>query len=247
MNITTMIKMSLFVCLGLVNFNALAKMMEYYEDAYAQQAPQELADKVAKVADKITFAKDYEVIVPKKPGLQINPVNKIIGYGINPQTKNPYIIINSEWFSTLNKEQQDFLIARGLLTLENSTWHSLPKLFTLLWIIIFFALGILAFFILKTKFMVGKPTWMIVLATVIPFFIIDTALGPVHTKINLNISHRFDVQMARMALDKLNLEKQVALDAFKKMDDFVKKELTVGETFWKPFENTFSDIIERLK
>lgn len=222
-------------------------MVEYYEDAYAQQAPQELADKVAKVVDKIAFGKDYEVVIPKKPGLQINPVNKIISYGINPQTKNPFVLINPEWFSALNKEQQDFLIARSLVTLENSTWHSLPKLFTPLWIIIFLALSLIAFFILKKKFMLGKPTWMIVLATLVPLLVVDTVLGPVHTKMNLNIARRFDAQMARMALDKLNLNKQVALDTFKKMDDFVKKELAEGDTFWKQYENTFADLVNRLK
>ncbi|GMU19195.1 MAG: hypothetical protein AMXMBFR12_03870 [Candidatus Babeliales bacterium] len=247
MKINTILKSGIFGSALLFCCQANTKIVEYYEDAYAQQAPLELVDKVAHVADKIVFSKDYEMIVPKKPGLQINPVNKIIGYGINPQTKNPFIIINPEWFSTLNKEQQDFLIARGLLTLDNSKWHTLPKLFTPLWIIIFLALGVLAFFILKKKFMVGKPTWMIVLATLVPLFIIDTVLGPVHTKMGLNISRRFDAQMARMALDKLNQEKQVALDTFKKMDDFVKKELDEGNTFWKQYENTFADLVNRLK
>lgn len=247
MKITTMLKMIAVSCVALVSLNAPAKMVEYYEDAYAQQAPQELADKVAKIANKIAFVEDYQMVIPKKPGLQINPVNKIISYGINPQTKNPFVLINPEWFSTLNQEQQDFLIARSLVTLENSNWHTLPKLFTPLWVAIFLALGVLAFFILKKKYLVGKPTWMIVLATVIPFLIVDTALGPVHTKMNLNITQRFNVQMARMALEKLGQDTQVAISTFQAMDDFVKKELAEGDSFWKPHENTFADIVDRLK
>lgn len=247
MKITTMLKMVAIVCVALVNLNAPAKMVEYYEDAYAQQAPQELADKVAKITNKIAFTQDYQVVVPKKPGLQINPANKIISYGINPQNKTPFVLINPEWFSTLNNEQQDFLVARSFITLENSNWNALPKIFTPLWIVIFLALGVIAFFALKKKYFVGKPTWMIVLATVIPFLIIDTALGPVHNKMNFNVARRFDVQMARTALEKLDQDKQVAISTFQAMDDFVKKELAEGDTFWKPLENTFADLIERLK
>lgn len=247
MKITKILKMSTFACVALVSLNACAKMVEYYEDAYSQQAPQELADKVAKVADKIAFAQDYQVVIPKKPGLQINPVNKIISYGINPQTKNYFVIINPEWFSTLNQEQQDFLIARSLVTLENSNWHVLPKLFTPLWLLIFLALGVLAFFILKKKYLVGKPTWMIVLATIVSILIVDTALGPVHDKMKLNIIQRYNVQMARMALEKIGQDKQVAISTFQAMDDFVKKELAEGDTFWKPYETTFGDLVERLK
>lgn len=247
MKIIIMLKKSFFACLALITLNAPAKMAEYYEDAYAQQAPQELADKVAKIINKIAFEKDYQVIVPKKPAMQINPVNKIISYGINPQNKTPFVLINPEWFSTLSNEQQDFLIARSLITLENSNWHSLPKIFTPLWIIIFLALSVLAFFILKKKYLVGKPTWMIVLATVIPLLIVDTVLGPVHDKMKLNIAHRFDAQIARMALEKLDQDKHVAISAFQAMDDFAKKELAEGDTFWKPIENTFSDLAQRLK
>jgi hypothetical protein len=247
MKITTMLKMSLFACAALINLNAPAKMVEYYEDAYAQQAPQGLADKVAKIVNKIAFSQDYQVVVPKKPGLQINPVNKIISYGINPQNKTPFVLINPEWFSTLNNAQQDFLIARSLIIFENSSWYSLPKIFTPLWLIIFCALGVLAFFILKKKYLVGKPTWMIILATVIPFLIVDTALGPVHDKMNLNIARRFDTQIARTALEKIDHDKQVAISTFQAMDDFAKKELAEGDTFWKPLENTFSDLAQRLK
>jgi hypothetical protein len=247
MKITKILKMSTIACVALVSFNTSAKMVEYYEDVYSQQAPQELADKVAKVAEKISFAQDYQVVIPKKPGLQINPVNKIISYGINPQTKNYFVLINPEWFSTLSQEQQDFLIARSLVILENSNWHVLPKLFTPLWLLIFLALGVFAFFILKKKYLVGKPTWMIVLATLVPFLILDTALGPVHDKMKLNIYRRFDAQMARMALEKLNQDKQVAISTFQIMDDFVKKELAEGDTFWKPYETTFGDLVERLK
>lgn len=247
MKIITILKMSTLAGMALMSLNASGKMVEYVEDPYVKQAPQELVDKVTKIADKISFTKDYEVIVPKKPGLQINPVNKINGYGINPQTKNPFVLINPEWFSTLSQEQQDFLIARSFVILENSNWHTFPKLFTPLWVIIFLAFGVLAFFVLKKKYLISKPTWMIILATVVPFLIIDTALGPVHTKMQMNIYRRFDAQMVRIALEKLNLEKQVALDTFQKMDDFVKKELAEGETFWKPHENIFADIIQRLK
>ncbi|CAN5196363.1 hypothetical protein BH09DEP1_BH09DEP1_0220 [soil metagenome] len=243
---TTILKMSLFACISLVSYNASAKMVEYYEDAYTQQAPQELADKVAKIADKIAFAKDYEVVIPKKPGLQINPANKIVSYGINPQTKNPFVLINPDWFSTLNQEQQDFLIARSLVTLENSKWHALPKLFTPLWLVIFLASGLLAFYALKKKYLAGKPTWMLVLATVVPFLVVDTALGPVHDKMSLNIIRRFDVQMARIALEKMGQDKQVAISTFQVMDDFVKKELAAGDTFWKPYEGVFSDLVARL-
>lgn len=247
MKITNVLKMGAFACAALMSFNAQAKMVECYEDAYVQQAPQELADRVAAIADKVGFVQDYQIVIPKKPGMQINPWNKMVSYGINPQIKAPVVFINPEWFSTLSKEQQDFLIARSLVALENSNWHTLPKLFTPLWVLIFLALGGLAFFVLKKKFLVGKPTWIIVLATVVPFVILDTVLGPVHNKMNVKVAQRWDSQMIYKTLEKMGQDKQVAIDAFQKMDDFVKKELAEGDAFWKPYENTFADIVERLK
>lgn len=232
-------------CLPLTAINA--KMVEYYEDAYAQQASPELADMVAKIADTVGFTQDYQVIVPKKAGLQINPINKMISYGFNAQTKNPLMIINPEWFSTLSQDQQNFLIARSFIALQKSNGQTLPKLFTPLWVIVFLALGVLAFFILKKKYMIGKPTWMIVLATAIPFLIVDTVLGPVHDKIKLNIARRFDAHIAQTALEKLGQDKQTAIDTFARMDELVKKELAEGDTFWKAYETIFSDIAARLK
>lgn len=227
--------------------NAHAKMVEYYEDAYAQQAPQALADKVAQIADRVGFSQDYQVIVPKKPGVQINPINKMSSYGINAQTKNPFMLINTEWFSTLTNEQQDFVIARNFIILENSSWLSAPKLFTPLWVIIFLLLGLLAFFALKRKYMVGKPTWMVVLATLIPFLALDMALDPVHAKLNYAIARRFDAQMARAALDKMGLDKQIAIDTFEKMNQTVTKELAEGQAYWKTYETIFTDIAKRLE
>lgn len=240
--------MSMLALVGLLSLNASAKMVEYYEDAYAQQAPQELVEKVAKVADKINYTQDYQVVVPKKPGLQINPANKMTTYGFNPQTKNPFILINPEWFSTLNQEQQDFLIARSLMLLQESTWHSFPKLFPWIWMLFLLALSVLVFFALKRSPLGSKPVWMRILAVYVIFAIANFSFGnALFVKMNSTVGQRFDARVTRMALEKMGQDKQVAISLFQAMDELVKKELAQGDTFWKVYENAFSDLAERLQ
>lgn len=224
------------------------KVVEYFEDAYTQQAPQELVAQVEHIAQKIGFDKDYQIVVPKKPGLQINPLNKLLTYGINPQNKTPFVLINPEWFATLTKDQQTFLIGRSLLTLQHSNWMLPVKLLPWVWIITTLLLALLLFFAIKRTRFGSKPVWMRILAIYLLFAVANFAfLTALYNKVHVMLGRRFDKQMAQLALEKTGQDRQVAVSTYQAMDDFVKKELAAGDTFWKPFENTFSDIIERLK
>lgn len=95
-----------------------AKTIEFIEDVYAIQAPQEIVALAEKAAALVGFEKPYEVAVPQKAGVQINPWNKFAAYGINPKTNNPFIIINPQWFSKIPENQQLFWLSRCFITLE---------------------------------------------------------------------------------------------------------------------------------
>lgn len=225
-----------------------AKMVEYFEDAYLQQAPQELVAQVEQIAQIVGLDKDYQVVIPKKPGLQINPWNKLVGFGINPQNKNPFIIINPEWFSTLPKDQQTFLIARNVIFASQGV-SSLPmKLLPWIWSIGMIALMVLCFLALRRTRFATKPLWMRILAVYAVFAIANLAfLTALYIKINTALSRKYDSHITQLTLEKIGQDKQVAISAFQTMGDFVKKELAEGDTFWKSHENTFSDLIQRLK
>ena len=72
-----------------------AKTVEYVEDAYTMQASKEIVKIVEKAALLVDFNDEYQVVSPKKAGIQINPWNKFLGQAINPQTKNPFIMVKT--------------------------------------------------------------------------------------------------------------------------------------------------------
>lgn len=248
MKINTLFKVTAFGLVALLSAQADAKMVEYYEDAYIMQAPQELADRVAKIAASIGFDKDYQVIIPKKPGMQMNPWNKLVAYGINPQTKHPFLLINPAWFSTLNEDQQNFLIMRNLMFAAHGASSVPMKLFPWIWAIVILALMVLVFFALKRTRLGVQKTWVRILVTWALFAVANYAfLTNFYYKINTVLARNYDNQITQMTLEKIGKDKQVAISTFQAMDDFVKKELAEGDTFWKPFENTFADLVDRLK
>jgi len=96
------------ILLAVFVHNAHAKVIEALEDYTVSKAPQEIVDITERVANKMGFTDGYEVVIPTKAAIQLNPWNKFVVYTINPITKNPLILINPEWFSGIPSEQQDF-------------------------------------------------------------------------------------------------------------------------------------------
>ncbi|MCK5633213.1 hypothetical protein KAH94_05655 [bacterium] len=227
------------------NFNATIE--EFLENPYLIQAPKKIENITKRVAKIMNFNDTYEVTVPKKAGIKINPWNKFVTQGINPQTQNHLLIINPEWFLNIPNEQQDFLLGRyfvifklGFIPLSIKILPFFFSFFSIFFIIfLFWSLG-------KTKIK-NYSKW-------IRFFIafgISTAcnfifIHKIQIKTLKYFAHKHDLKINRMTLEK-TLNKDAAIKALKQLDSSIKKEFKIGETFWKPYTSLFQNHADELK
>ena len=230
-----------------------AKNIEYVEDDYAVQAAPELVQQVDRVANLVDFMSDYEVVSSKEFGVEVHPANRFIASVVNPATKNLRIIVNADWFNGLTIAEQDFLIARCLVRQQQG--GALPKSVKFMpWVFALLTIGLLfsIFFVLRSiKFLtltslIKLPIWgriaaLVAIVVSIEFLIFD----PVQANLVELAVRRHNLNISSLAIDKTG-DKASAIQALNKFDIGVKAELANGEAFWKPFENTFSNIIKDL-
>lgn len=152
---------------------AQATVIEYQEDPYSAQAPQELVDQAEQIAASVGFKEPYHLVVPKKAGVEINAWNRYISYGRVPQTEAFFISINQEWFAQAQPAQQEFLFARCFVAKQfsNDSWNFaagwLPvtiKALPYLWMLLIMLLTIALFLALKRSLLRHKSPWMQALA-----------------------------------------------------------------------------------
>ncbi len=239
-----------YICLlGLFAVISLsAKIVEFVEDAYLLQAPAEIVKIVQDLADEQHFDADYEVIIPKKAGMQINPWNRYISFGKNPKTGNVFIIINPEWFFKLTHDEQKYLITLIFCTAQ--TGSSLP-LKMLPWIIGF--ISILSIILLTIG--LGKyhetahlKRWLRIIIALLMIALINIFLtSRLRLKIESYLIAQSNRQNQELVLEKSGLSKEVAIAALTKLDNAIKENLKNGETFFKPFEKNYEKQIEVLK
>lgn len=89
------------------------------EALYLINAPEEICQLVESVDLAINFGQNYEVAMPTKAGIEINPWNSFISSTINPQTKTLLFIIQPDFFNRCNKDEQKFLITRTYLLVKD--------------------------------------------------------------------------------------------------------------------------------
>lgn len=244
------LKNTLIVSLGvlfIVNGNAHAKTIEFIENIYAEQAPQNTIDVAQEAAHLFEFKKDYEVAVPKKAGLQVNPWNRFLAYGINPQTQNPFIIINPEWLSKMPKDEQQFLLGRAFVTLERGMTPLSLKVSPFLYGFFSICLMILIYFALGRTRLAQQKKWVRALLAYAIITICNlTFMNNVYLKFTQYLGKRYDTQIIESMIEKTH-DKEAAIKALEHFDASIKKELAEGETFWKPYENLFEGYAKELK
>jgi len=113
-----------------------AGMVPFTEDPYTMQASGNIVALAQRSAAIMNFEGTYEVVEPKKAGIEINPWNKFIGHGVNPQTQNNFIVVNAEWFKGIPEDQQLFLLCRSFAYFKEGSSSSLMRM--LPYIFIFF-------------------------------------------------------------------------------------------------------------
>lgn len=226
---------------------AQAKVVDLLEDYSVSKAPQEIIDITERVANKIGFSDAYEVAVPTKAGIQLNPWNKFVSYTINPNSKNLLILINPEWFLKLPAEQQDFLIGRYFVMFQEGQIPLSAKVTGYIFIIISLSLMLGLFFLLSKTRLSAQPTWVRI---VIAIALIIAAEKLVLDKIEIKIKQYFIYKHAyitnEMTVQKLG-NRDAAIKAFEQFDVDLKTELKNGMFAFAPFEKTFEKYIQEIK
>jgi len=222
-----------------------SEVIPYGEDAYCMQAPQEIVSQVQKGAGLVEYDGNFEVIVPKKPGIQVNPWNKFIAYGINPTTQTPFILVNPSWFAGIEQEQQLFLLGRCFAALQTGKslgMKLIPFLFALVGFLLIFAI----YWLLGKTALVNQKKWVrIVIAWCIVFASNTFILHNVQSRLMYYMNSRYDVTIIKTVIEKTG-DKDAAIKALRYFDASIKASLQDGETFFAPYADLFENYVREL-
>ncbi len=233
---------------GLLGINgACATTVEIIENAYLLPAPPEIVELTEKAATLIGFDTPYEVAVPKKAGIQINPWNKFAPYNINPNTKNPLLVINPPWFLSLPAEEELFLLARNFMILKQGMLPLSVKMLPYIFMVISFLLLVLIFMLLRYTPLATHKKWIrFVVAWLITIPLNLFIMTPVQGKLMLYLANRYDTSINRLVVEKTG-NKEAGIRAFEHYDAAIKNEAQSGETFWTPHINLFENLANELR
>ncbi len=231
---------------------AHATMVEFSEDPYSVQAPQEIVDLAHTMATKVGFDAPYEIVTPKTPAIQVNPWNKFIGTGINPLTKNSLVLVNTNWFSHLNTNQQQALLARCFVQLKLGISPFILKIIPHLYFFLELLFAFFVFRLLRKIFPSGNQsksamTVFAVFATVCilvvcELWVFDPLKAHTVKYIALKHEHKIHETVIEKTLDRVSL-----IEALTAIDLSIKNEWKNGEIFWAPYLTTFEQYAAELQ
>lgn len=232
----------------LFSANLVSNVIEYTEDIYLMQADKDAVEKISEIAKKMDYSGDYQVVLSKKAGMEINPTLKFFASGVNPVNGLNFIAFNKDWFNYLDKDTQDMFVAIAFSKFINGVASPYAKyviyIYTILsWFLIF---GI--FLILnKSSFNFSKHNKLY--KFLISLFFVALFNLFFGQKIQDQINNKLKREHAMKVYDYV-LEKGFNKDSIVKMlsvyKDNIKKDLEEGQTFWRPFANDFDFYIKHF-
>ena len=226
--------------------NSYAKIIELKEDFTAKQAPKNIIAIIEKVATFMDFKPDYEIAVAKKAGLQINPWNKFVTRNINPQTKNPIIIVNPKWFLKIPEAQQTFLVGRHFFFFKNGD-HLIIKTLPFIFIALRILLLILLIWGLGKTILPNKKKWIRFLVAWCTLFVLNiTIFNKLEIKTINYLNIRNGMEINEMMVQKTG-DRNSAIKALEYFDASIKNEFKNDETFWTPYTSIFEKYANELK
>jgi len=224
----------------------VAGPVEYIEDAYAMPAPQDIVEQVERVAQLMDFTEPYELGVPKKAGIDINPWNRYIAHCINPQTQRPFLLINPAWFNQLDQGERTFLIARCFGGFKESIAPGGVKAIPYLHMLVAF-LMIILLFILLNRAQIIKQRWLTVLVAYIIVSLCNLMfLNDAQTRLISYLGRCHDTMIHKMVIERTG-DKDTAMRALMRLDQAIKQEVAQGDPFWQPFVDIFEKRAQGLK
>ncbi|MFA6066760.1 MAG: hypothetical protein WC707_06285 [Candidatus Babeliaceae bacterium] len=236
---------SIALALLLTN-SAHAKMVEFAEDGYLIQAPEAVTTIAARAAQLVDFDNNYEIAAPKKAGIQINPWNKFAVYGIHPQSKNPFMIINPEWLLNIPQAQQDFLLARYFMVFKQGVTPLSLKIIPYVVMLFAFCLTLAIFWLLGKTPLINKPALRVLAAFCIATIFNLLVTNKVQVKVTKYFGAQFDMQIIKMTVQKTG-NRDAAIKTLELLDTAVKDELKTDKIFWAPYEHMFENYAKELK
>ena len=222
-------------------------VVPFTEDSYALQAPQEIIKIAEQAAALVEFDGAYEVAVPKKAGIQINPWNKFIASAKSPQTKNFFIIINPLWFEGIPQDQQLFLLGRCFMAYKEGATPFSMKVIPYLFILGSIIFMLLLIWLLGKTPLVHKKKWIrVVMAWGTIYFCNIFLINNLQARLTNYIARKNDVHIIDMVVKKTG-DKDAAIKALQHLDASIKKELKSGETFFAPYVTLFENYANALE
>jgi hypothetical protein len=224
-----------------------ADPVPFVEDAYLMPAPQELVDRAEHIAQEIDFLEEYEIAVPKKAGLHINPWNKFIASGIHPLTGRPLMIINPEWFNELSHDEQTFFLAQNFIRMHEGMPPLQIKILPYLYALISVLLIILVFIVLGYTALSVKPVWMrIVMAIAFSIVCEKLFMDKVYAQLQAYVLKQFSTKINELVVKKTN-NRDAAIRALKHLDVSISEEVNNGTLSLAPYVNLFAEYARILQ
>lgn len=243
-------KITTFVIIGAFFAQTIhAKNVEFIENIYLEQAPQEVVELTEKVAALVDYTKPYEVAAPKKAGLQVNPWNRIISCAeVNPQTQLPYMIINPSWLASLPAEQQTFLVARCFTIFQMGALPWFFKYIGLMYLALLWVFIALLCMVLRRKSPLKTQKWWVSLlfallaSNVANYLFMQSALE----KVQKNLGRRHEVQLIEATLAKTG-DRDAAVQALMAIDTVIKEGAKNGEQVFVPHVELFENLANAVR
>jgi hypothetical protein len=227
--------------------NTQARNITYTENVYMQQASPELVGLVAEVADDLDFMGNYELVEPKKAGLAVNAWNRFMWPAVNPLTKNNLIVINSEWFKDIPKDQQKYLIGACFAKINMGSHSTAMKIAPFLYSLISLLLTLLFYWGLSKTILVKYRKWIKFLIAVFIVILCELSfMDPIYEKYTNYLSIKYSVKRYESVIQKMD-NKESAIKALKYLDLSIKKGLADGEEIYRAHENTYANLAKELR
>ncbi len=239
------------------------------ENSNALQVPQEIIKTARKAATLVKFVGVYEVAVPKKGTIQIDPWSKFMARGINLQTKNSMIIFNPSWFLDIPQDQQLFLLGYCFMAFKEGSipfsMKIIPFIVSFVYYFLLFCIAYLfdLFFMVwllgktplhllrkkKAKKFMGISLEMLVRVAMVwgivslsSSFLIDN----VYSKLTDYVARKHEIHLMNMVVQKTG-NKDAAIKALRYFSASVKEAIKNGETFFAPHANRFENYANALE
>ncbi len=239
-------KIGLCLILTSMTIGLQAKNIEY-GDPSCQTANPQLIDLVEKVAQEIGHTDDYELVEPTSLGLLMNPYNRMMFSVVNPGTGNDLILINFEWLNGLDLAAQKFLISRNFAKLQFSKRWTLVRMWPYLFILINILLVLVIFLIFTRTLFKHKSIFInAIFCFAFVYGLEVLILNKLNLKIAKYLEFRQSVRLNDLTIDKFSTKK-AAIEAFTYCDQTIKTGIANGHSLYKNNENTYSDLIAKLK